>query len=133
MKRPFILAGVGLGVSFAAVSPATPQRVSDLPALSRLEPGRWEIRDLDSGATESLCLGDRRALMHLRHRPAQCSWTVIRNDGRDATVTFRCSNGSGRTALRVETARLAQIDSQGILNGLPYALRAEARRAGICR
>ena len=126
---PFLAAGaVGLFAAAPAVT-ATPA----LPALSALEAGRWQIRDLDTGAVRSICLGDRRVLMQLRHGGAQCAWTVVRSETKEATVTFDCGNGSGRTALRVETPRLAQVDTQGIIDGLPYAVRAEARHAGSCR
>ena len=116
-----------------ATTPAVPQTPSVLAALSQLERGRWHVRDLDSGETQSLCLRERRVLMQIRHGAGRCEWTVIRNEAREATVTYSCADGSGRTALRVETPRLAQIDSQGVLQGIPYALRAEARLVGSCR
>ena len=43
------------------------------------------------------------------------------------TVNYVCPGmGRGRTILRVETPRLVQIDSQGLHNGAPFALRAQA-------
>lgn len=120
-----------MGVALLAASPAVPQRGESLTALSSLEAGRWQLRDLDSGRTSSLCIGNRRVLMQIRHA-GQCAWTVIGNDARDATITYTCGDGSGRTALRVETPRLAQIDTQGVVGGVPYAMRAEARRVGSC-
>jgi hypothetical protein len=41
--------------------------------------------------------------------------------------------GYGRTQIRRETDGLVQIDSQGIVNGLPFAFSAEGRRTGDCR
>lgn len=124
--------GVAALLALFAASPAIPRGNGELTALSTLEAGRWQLRDLDSGREGSLCIGNRRALMQARHGTRQCGWTVIRNEAAEATITFTCDNGSGRTALRVETPRLAQIDTQGILNGSPYALRAEARHVGSC-
>lgn len=125
----YALAGAGL----TAATPAIPETAPALPALLALERGRWQIRDLETGTADTMCITDRRVLMQLRHGAAQCAWTVTRNETRDATVTYNCGDGSGRTTLRVETPRLAQIDSQGVLDGTPYALRAEARRVGTCR
>jgi hypothetical protein len=49
-------------------------------------------------------------------------------------VTYDCAQaGQGRTALRVETARLVQIDSQGVSGGTPFAMTLEARRVGACK
>jgi hypothetical protein len=67
------------------------------------------------------------------HAPQTCSAEVQSVDGHVATVTFVCPGmGRGRTLLRVETPRLVQIDMQGISNGLPFALRAQARHIGPC-
>jgi hypothetical protein len=122
----------GVGAAFLAASPAVPQPSRGLAALTGLESGRWQLRDLDTGASQSLCLGDKRQFIQVRHA-GQCEWTVLRNEGKRAVVTYSCGNGSGRTELRVETGRLAQIDTQGIVGGVPYAARLEARRAGACR
>ncbi|WP_158702978.1 hypothetical protein [Allosphingosinicella vermicomposti] len=118
-------------IGLLAASPATTRGGDSLAALSSLEAGRWQLRDLNSGRASSLCLGNRRALMQVRHS-GQCAWTVIRNEAKDATIAYTCGDGSGRTALRVETPRLAQIDTQGVLGGIPYAMRAEARHVGSC-
>ncbi|QPQ55988.1 hypothetical protein IC614_05260 [Allosphingosinicella flava] len=133
MRSLLLRAALGLGIGLAATAAASPETARDLSALSALDSGRWQIRDLDSGASQTLCVGDRRVLMQIRHGAAQCEWTVIRNEARQSTITYSCPNGSGRTAMRLETPRLAQIDSQGVLNGIPYGMRAEARRTGACR
>ena len=50
-----------------------------------------------------------------------------------ATVSYSCPGaGSGRTTIRVETTRLLDIQSQGIVNNAPFEVRYEARRTGPC-
>lgn len=107
-----------------------------LIALASLEPGLWQLRDLDnkSGAALSICASDPAMLMQVRHRGAECSHTVIANGASEATVHYSCpGKGFGRTSLRVETPRLVQIETQGISDQLPFASRYEARRTGACR
>ena len=51
-----------------------------------------------------------------------------------ASITYDCAAaGNGRTDLRVETARLIQISSQGVADGAPFVFVAEGRRIGACR
>jgi hypothetical protein len=107
-----------------------------LSTLSRLEPGLWQLRDLDNArsAPQSICIVDPLLLVQLRHRGAPCSRLVVSDDERGAVVHYTCPmSGYGQTSLRVETPRLAQIDTQGIANNAPFAFRAEARRVGPCQ
>jgi hypothetical protein len=114
---------------------SAPQAGTKLSALSRLEPGLWQLRNLNdpAGQQQSICVADPSALLQLRHRNAPCSRIVIADDARAATVQYTCpANGFGRTELRVETPRLAQIDTQGIADNAPFAYRVQARRVGVC-
>jgi hypothetical protein len=114
-------------------SPAKPSQ--PLAALSRLEPGLWQIRELnnDRAAPQSICVADPTILMHVKHNKTPCSMLVIAERADGATVHYTCSaNGFGRTSLRVETSRLAKIDTQGIIDKAPFAFRAEARYVGPC-
>lgn len=105
-----------------------------LAALDSLEPGEWELRSRDpSEPPIRVCAADLRQLLQPRHPGASCSRFVIEDGARRAVVTYDCvGSGRGRTSLRVETARLAQIDTQGVADGSPFALVAEARRVGAC-
>lgn len=125
-------AGLGAAVFFAA--PAVPQASPQaIPLLDRLEAGLWELRGTGNARVASICLGDRARLTQPRHSGLACTRTVIGGDARSVTVRYSCPGvGSGRTEIRVETPRLAQIDSQGLDRGAPFALRAEARRIGPC-
>ena len=116
--------------------PALSRDRGGLTALGQLEPGLWQLRDLDNkaAAPQSICVADPDILMQVQHRSAPCSRIVIANDPKGATVHYTCpATGFGRTSLRVETPRLARIDTQGISGRLPFAFRFEARRTGTCR
>jgi hypothetical protein len=128
--------GFAMAVAVAVVAPAFAKGEGQAPlaALAQLEPGLWQVRDLDGrGEQRNLCISDPQLLMQLQHRGSPCSRLVISNDDRGATVHYTCpADGFGRTSLRVETPRLARIESQGIQDKAPFAFRAEARRVGAC-
>lgn len=121
----------------AMVSPAALALAGGrLTALAQLQPGQWQLRDLDnkSAAPLSICAVDPEMLLQIQHRGAACPRTVIANETAATTVHYSCpAKGFGRTSLRVETPRLAQIETQGIADQLPFANRYEARRVGSCQ
>jgi len=126
---------VALGSATLLALPVTAaQAPRGLTALARLQPGQWQLRDLDGGgAPQSICVADPNLLMQVQHRTSPCSRLVIANDSQAATVHYTCpATGFGRTSLRVETPRLAKIDTQGISDNAPFAYRLEARRTGDC-
>jgi hypothetical protein len=108
-RRAVIALGAITMVSSAA---SAPQGGSKLNALARLEPGLWQLRDLNNaGAQQSICVADAATLLQLRHRNSPCSRIVIADGEKNATVHYTCpANGFGRTEVRVETPRLVQID-----------------------
>jgi hypothetical protein len=58
---------------------------------------------------------------------------VIANEARRTVVHYSCAKtGHGETIVKVETPRLIQIESQGIVNKEPFALSLEGRRVGAC-
>lgn len=118
----------------ALAAPASGQRQS-LAMLDQLESGRWELRMRESRApAEQLCLRDGRRLIQLRHPMLSACERLIVTDGPgEVTVQYTCrGRGFGRTHIRRETGRLVQIESQGVLDGLPFDVVAEARRIGDC-
>lgn len=118
-----LLAGSGL-------SQPTPSH----PMLTRLETGQWELRGGSGNARiTAICLGNPILLTQPRHGGAPCTRDVVAADTDSMTVNYTCPGlGRGRTTIRFETPRLVQIDSQGLDHGMPFALRAEARRIGAC-
>jgi hypothetical protein len=126
------LYALGMVALLTAAAPAHP---GNSDALSRLEPGMWQIRELGGGtaAPRSMCIADPAMLMQLQHRQAPCSQMIIARDATSATIHYTCpANGFGRTSLRYETPRLAKIDTQGIFDNIPFAFRAEVKRVGPC-
>ena len=118
-----------------AVTAAPSQPGKPLAALARLEPGLWQIREMNkaNAPPQSICVSDPAVLTQLQHRQSPCSRFVITNEAQLVTIHYTCpANGFGRTSLRVETSRLAKIDTQGIVDNVPFAYRAEARRVGDC-
>jgi hypothetical protein len=127
----FSLSTVGL-LGFLAV-PALGQRPS-LAMLDGLNRGGWELRERGGGAVTSMCLDNARKLIQLRHPGLPCSSVIVEDSATEVTVQYTCrGQGYGRTRIRRETNALIQIDSQGIVNGLPFSYVAEGRRAGACR
>ncbi len=81
----------------------------------------------------SICLQDGRRLIQLRHPSSACERLIVADSPGEVTVQYTCrGRGYGRTHIRLETGRLVQIESQGILDGLPFDFVAEARRIGEC-
>jgi hypothetical protein len=120
------LAGVVAGPVFALALPK-------LEALAKLEPGRWQLRDAEAAAARSVCLADPATLVQLEHEGVSCGQEVLASEAGAATVEYTCpGRGFGRTSIRVETPRLARIDTQGLVDGRPFAYRVEARRVGAC-
>ena len=123
------------GAALLAAVPAMAQTPA-LAMLSGLDRGQWQLIDRDNGGApvRSLCLGDATMLLQLRHEGAACQRFVIEDTPTAVTVQYRCTGtGNGRTTVRRETARLVQIDTQGIFNGAPFSYAYEARRTGVCR
>jgi hypothetical protein len=131
-RAAFALGAIFLGTAaLASVGVGAP-----VSAIAKLEPGLWQLRDLDDAAAaqQSICIADPNLLLQLKHRGAACSRLVVADDPRGATVHYTCqTSGYGQTSLRIETSRLAQIDTQGIVGNQPFAFRAEARRVGACQ
>lgn len=124
---------LGMMLVLAAVpASARPPRIA---ALQSLQPGEWELRARgEEQHPRRICARDVRRLLQTEHARHACRMFVISDSNNAASVTYDCAAaGSGRTDIRVETPRLAQIRSQGVANGAPFASAMEARRVGDCR
>lgn len=113
---------------------ATAADAPPLTALAQLQPGKWTLSSDDTTfTTRSVCIGDPRVLIQLRQPQQTCNRFVVTNDPRRAVVSYSCQGaGNGLTTIRVETPRLAQIETQGVVRGAPFDLAIEARRTGEC-
>jgi len=126
------LAAAGLLLAIAGPGHSQPAGAGS-QMLTRLESGQWELRGGNNARIAAICLGNPILLTQPRHASAPCSRDVVAADANSMTVNYSCPGlGRGRTTIRIETPRLVQIDSQGLDHGMPFALRAEARRVGPC-
>jgi len=137
---PRINGGLRLGIAAACVllvaAEAPKVAPTTLRALDGLQLGEWSLRDREPGSVpRRICVSDARQLLQTEHGQAQCRRFVVTDAPQNVVVTYDCgAAGSGRTDLRVETARLAQIQSQGIFGGAPFSRALEARWVGpSCR
>lgn len=140
MKFGTITAGLGLcfamtvaGIAAGTgVAPAYGQKQT-LAMLDQLDHGGWELRER-GGQVRNICLDNGRRLIQLRHPGQPCNSVVVEDQSDQVTVQYTCrGQGYGRTHIRRETDGLIQIDSQGIVNGVPFSFSAEGRRTGDCR
>jgi hypothetical protein len=126
---------VGCGVALLMLSPPalTAERPS-LAMLDHLQPGQWEVRDRDlAGGRSRLCIENGRRLIQIRHMRETCRSFTVQDTAESVTVHYTCpGNGYGQTSVRFESAQLVQLETQGIAQGLPFNMRAEARRVGAC-
>lgn len=134
MKPVATIALAICGAGAALYGPVLAQGTS-LAMLDHLERGHWQLRTRGAGgAVESLCLDNGRRFIQLRHPSEQCSSVIVDDTRTEVTVQYTCpGRGYGRTHIRWESNRLAQIESQGIVRGAPFAFSAEARRVGDCQ
>jgi hypothetical protein len=122
-----------IALSAVMLLAAWPAATQQPGPLGQVERGQWELRAASGSAIGTLCLGDPILLAQPLRTPQSCTSEIEAVDGHVVTVSYVCPGmGRGRTSLRVETPRLVQIDSQGLANGTPFALRAQARRTGPC-
>ena len=128
-KARWIVAAIG---GLFLLAPATAQG-PELAMLQSLEKGSWEIRIRDDGRTSRVCLARGTELIQIQHKQSNCGRFVVEDMPGRVTVQYTCTgHGYGRTTIRREGARLVQIQSQGIQDGLPFDFTAEARRVGSC-
>jgi hypothetical protein len=127
-KRVAIGVAVG-GVALAAVA----AHAAELAMLSSLDKGGWTLRIRDDGSQRRICVRSGHEFVQLRHRQPGCSRFVVQDGPDEVVVQYTCrGNGYGRTSIRREGHGLVQIRSQGIVDGAPFAISAEARHTGAC-
>lgn len=123
---------LGLAGLVAVAAPVFASALAELETFRKLERGLWQLRDA-KGTSRSVCLGDPVVLVQLEHGGAGCSHEVLASEGGGATVQYTCpGRGFGHSRIRVETPRLARIDTQGLSEGRPFAYRVEAKKLGGC-
>ncbi len=132
----FTLGKLAVALSVIAAGSAVPgtAQAPELAMLDGLTKGEWTIRSRDGKLNRRVCVETGRELIQLRHKGPNCSRYVVDDGAKKVTVHYTCKgNGYGRTSIRRETSSLVQLESQGIVGGLPFQFGAEARRTGSCR
>jgi hypothetical protein len=125
------LAPLGLAVALVAIPLAGYS--AELGMLDSLAKGAWNLHLRDGGEDQRICLRDGREFIQLRHKQAGCSRFVVEDTANEVVVQYTCrGNGYGRTSIRREGSDVVQIESQGIIDGAPFAMSGEARRNGSC-
>ena len=120
------LAALVVGVPVAAQS-------GELAMLSSLDKGGWNLRVRDDGSQQRLCVRNGQEFIQLRHKQPGCSRFIVQDGAEEVVVQYTCrGNGYGRTSIRREGNGLVQIQSQGIYDGAPFSISAEARHNGAC-
>ena len=126
--------GLAAALAMGSIGVAHPAAAPTLKAMRTVAPGNWSIRSPGSPeAARETCVSDTAVLFRLRLRAAQCSRFVIEDTPRIATVHYTCPGaGHVRTTVHVDTPRTLRIESEGIIDGMPFADAFEARRLGNC-
>jgi hypothetical protein len=133
VRRAVLIGAAGVAGFALPGTISSAQTPESYPALEMLQPGQWELREAGSASLRSLCIGDPKLLLQVRHGTAACTRFTIANDARMATVAYSCPGaGNGRTTVRAETSRLVQIETQGVADKSPFVLQFEGRRVGAC-
>ena len=135
MVRVRLVRSAVAGALFLILGAAAPlQRdPSILSALRGIEHGQWQLKDADGAPPQSVCVNNPSVLLQLHHGNTQCSHFVVENSEHVATIHYTCpGHGYGRTTVLVETPRLVRVDTQGVLDGAPFANDLEGRRTGAC-
>ncbi|MEQ1509970.1 MAG: hypothetical protein ABL909_06145 [Sphingopyxis sp.] len=124
----------GLSLAILAMGVPAIAQAPSLTMLAQLEQGQWQLVDRDGMVpSRSICLGDARQLIQLRHEGQQCTRFVVEDSPQSVTVSYSCAGtGNGRTTIRRETNRLVQVETQGVFRGSPFSMVFEARRTGVC-
>jgi hypothetical protein len=132
LTRALALSGVVAGAVVLFAAPSLAQG-NGLAMLGMLAKGEWTIKHRDGSPDRRICVKSGAELIQLRHRQSDCSQFVVEDGAARVTVQYTCpGNGYGRTSIRRETPALVQLESQGIHDGMPFQLVAEARRTGDC-
>ncbi|MEY3985764.1 MAG: hypothetical protein RLZ59_1209 [Pseudomonadota bacterium] len=120
--------------AFAMLGGAAALHAADLSVLRKIEPGLWDIQSKDvRDGGRTMCVADPLVLTQLAHPGLACTRFVISSTENSVAVHYSCAGtGSGQTEIRVETPRLLQIETQGMVRQTPFQWRYEARRIGEC-
>jgi hypothetical protein len=132
LTQKLALGGLAAGAALWMSVPVVAQG-NGLAMFETLSKGEWTIKQRGGAPDRKICIKSGAELIQLKHRDAGCNQFVVEDGAARVTVQYTCQgNGYGRTSVRRETPMLVQLESQGIHDGTPFQLVAEARRTGSC-
>jgi hypothetical protein len=132
LTQKLALGGLAAGAALWMSVPVGAQG-NGLAMLDTLSKGEWTIKQRGGAPDRKICIKSGAELIQLKHRDVGCNQFVVEDGAARVTVQYTCQgNGYGRTSVRRETPTLVQLESQGIHDGTPFQLVAEARRTGSC-
>lgn len=122
------------GCALALLVSGVALQAADLTILRKIELGLWDIQSKDArDGGRTMCVSDPLVLTQLAHPGQSCARFVISSSENNVVVHYSCpGTGSGQTDIRVETPRLLQIETQGMVKQTPFQWRYQARRIGEC-
>lgn len=128
--RKLFVAGAAV---VAALFGAAAVHAAELAMLGLLDKGAWSMRIREDGSQQRICVRTGQEFIQIRHRQPGCSQFIVEDGPDEVVVQYTCrGNGYGRTSIRREGNGLIQIQSQGIVDGAPFSISAEARHSGAC-
>lgn len=105
----------------------------ELGMFKDLRKGSWEIHNRDTDSRSRICIKSGRELIQLRHPQGGCNQFVVQDTASEVTVHYSCPrDGYGQTKIRMESAKLVQINTQGVKGQSPFNFNAEGRFVGGC-
>ncbi|MEP5576002.1 MAG: hypothetical protein ABJP48_06105 [Erythrobacter sp.] len=124
---------IALACGLIAIGLPVAAQSGGLNMLSNLSKGEWSVKSRDGSFERKICIRSGQELIQLMHSDPDCSRFIQEDEASRVKVHYTCpGNGYGRTNIRRETGSLVQVQSEGIVDGLPFQLLAEARRIGDC-
>lgn len=129
------LRALAMAMAMMMAASAVPAAAPPARLPKGLEAGEWELRERGAdGAVRKLCVSNLSQLLQSRHAGHSCKSFTVSDAANRLVVAYECgAAGNGRSDLRIETARLVQLRSQGIADGAPFDFALEGRWLGACR
>ncbi|MXO65507.1 hypothetical protein GRI91_07050 [Altererythrobacter endophyticus] len=126
-----IVGAVALLPAAALLAGASP--LANVSLFKKVEHGEWSLRIREGGQDRKVCVRSGEELVQIRHNQPGCNQFVVSDEPNRAIIQYTCrGNGYGRTEIRRERSGLMQLQSQGIHDGVPFSISAEARYTGSC-
>ena len=129
LRKLLVAGAAGAAITLAAAA----AYAAELDMLGTINKGGWTLRVRDDGSQQRVCVRSGQEFIQIRHHQPGCSRFVVQDGADEVVVQYTCrGNGYGRTSIRREGNGLLQIQSQGIVDGAPFSIDAEARHTGAC-